>query len=267
MGQRFEQFNARLNDFIKPMRFLMMASITVLVCATVWYGIPVLKGWSHALEAQARQSEDATGKIAMVATRFDNIAAKIEKRIDPILDNAEGATVSFRNAAASVDRQLPVILSNLAATGSQTNDLVKDIRLTTLPAVNASLLKLGRTIEVTGEELPKVVAELAKTGEDVRLILEQPALRGPDSILDSLNRTAHSAEVIPVDLHAIGVQAERATKSVADGANDVQMYVHQTLFPPPCVGKGCFVKKWILQPLKAGSGLLYLILKAQSGQL
>lgn len=171
-----------------------------------------------------------------------------------------------RNTARLVvaaETQINRLGENLGSVKRITDGLGND----TLPAVNALMLKLGRTVEVTNEQLPEVVAEMKKTGADVRVILEQPSLAGPDSMFDSFNRSAHNLEPVTQDLHNMGVQGTAILTSTAKGADDVQRYVHNVLFPPPCVGKGCFVKKWIITPLKASSGLIYLLLKAQSGQL
>lgn len=249
--------------------------LTVLVGTML---IMALWSWRQAnLVAGATQAR-LNGILDKLDTKIDSVQTE---RLNELLTAGRGTVEGLQ----PVERELAVFIAdnrrnmnrlmltaegqinrfgdNLASVKRITDGLGND----TLPAVNALMLKLGRTVEISNAQLPEIIAEMKKDGADVRVILEQPALAGPDSMFDSFNRSAHNLEPVTEDLHNIGVQATAVVTSTAKGTDDVQRYVHNVLYPAPCVGKGCWVKKWIVTPLKASSGLVYLFLKAQSGQL
>jgi len=233
-----------------------------ILCAI--YLPPVFKGLAHSAEANARQSEDVTGNLANATGRFDSIAKKIEERIDPILDNAEAATLSFKNGAGAAEKKLPIILDNLGATAArgggmlgEGQGLLADLRNNTLPALNRPLGTIDSILVDAKPNIINATASLAhgmqrldayiSDEKTVNWINEQMDLG--HKLLLRIDDVAGSAVVMASNGEKITAKGVEIMTQGSRLATDVTDFVDGYLKAKPK-----WYQRFILTPLKAVLG-------------
>jgi len=247
---------------------ILTVGFIILLC----FLIPAIREWTRANKATAAAYEEALPKIDKGLNEV--IAATTAIRSSA--ENAEAASSEIKQLTLDLRTSyIPGMFNNIQKGVSNLNGVMGDVRATTLPLVNTNLstlntnqIKLGQVLDVTRDGLRDTLVELVASGKNIRLMTDDPALKSLASdiqvITKSLGVTAGKLEVIPDDLHNLGVQATGITTDLHNITTDLYGYEHKVLHPDPVKGFWPHVKKYSLQTLgviKDLGGTTFLVLK------
>lgn len=268
-----ERMKSLLIASYTPARALLLWSAVILVAVLtsliVWYAPGLFNAVTHSFKASAKQSEDVTGKLASASTRLDNIAAMVEARVDPILDNLESGTGDLKSATESVKTRVPEIISSFTGIGTEGAALIADIRQNN-PATSARRLIDEARPNIVGasEQLKTGMTSLADAARvidesikdpKVKTFVDEAMARGK-SILINLDTATSDVTFITADgrkvtTHAIGISANFEAMTA-----DSKLKLHQVLFPEKAKGfwpRTGQILRYIWQPVSEGLRVYY----------
>lgn len=248
----------------EPLKLLMYFAGTVTLCCiafAAYQGAMWMSEARHETAARWTQVESATG---LLEAHMPAWVASIDKT----LANLESTSANANEATADIKKRTPEIISSFTGVGVEGAALIANARPLinqNLDTLNANQLKLGEAITVTRDGLSEIIAKLVATGENVRVISDDPDLKSLPAELrrftQSVNRTAGTLEVVAVDAHNVGVEMTGATHSINLMAADAQKKTNALLNPPPAP----WWRKYLLQPIQTFGGATYLIVKIANG--
>lgn len=267
-----ERVKAGLIATHQPAKTLLLWTAVVCVVVLTFYGIKIANSISHSAEAQAANYERGSGELVGAVQDIRKMIQRYDGQIALALDNGVQASASLKRIAGNSEPQVKSILRNLDWTTLQSGSLIADARNNTIPLVNKNLstlndtqLKLGQTVDVTREGLKKVIADLAASGENVRILTSSEDLQAmPADIrafIQSLNRTGAKVELVADDMHVIGLEIGGVAGNLNKISADAQKKSHELLYPPPSP----WYQRYLLGPIRQFGGAMYLVLKIANG--